>query len=273
MGRKNLKHLDLNQILDSEDEKTLHSLDKIPGFKDLLVDVVSTVRERYMDIEWMGNGVCISQTSYPRLYNVLKDVCKTLGYNRVPTFSLEWNYNIAMATEGVENPRITALSGTIDILSDDELRFLIGHEIGHLMSGHKPYHMLLTTIYSPLMNIIPNPTITLGAFRPLLLKWYRASDFTADRFGLLACQDINVVLSAMIKMAGLPLKYHSSINVDSFIKQAGDFERMFSGISDQFIANLSLNAACSPWLVARAAKLYKWYKSNNYKNIVQCILK
>ena len=101
-----------------------------------------------------------------------------------------------------------------------------------------------------------------------LLDWYRKSDFTADRMGLLCCQDLRVALSTMIKKAGLPQSHYNEINVEGFIKQAKEFEELHSGYWDKIIKNLSLRSAESPWLVARAAKLLEWVESGEYKYVI-----
>ena len=120
----------------------------------------------------------------------------------------------------------------------------------------------------PLIKTIPGGEVWIGLVRSTLLNWYRCSDFTADRVGLLACQDINVALRTMIKMSGIPKKYYSSINVDSFIKQAEEFDIMFSGAVGNLVNYVSINTAFSPWLVLRAVNLLKWYRSGEYESII-----
>ena len=101
-----------------------------------------------------------------------------------------------------------------------------------------------------------------------LFEWYRKSDYTADRIGLLCCQDINVALSTMIKKAGLPRKYYDQINIDGFIQQARDFNENYTGTLNVIVKNLTIRSAEFPWLVDRAAKLLDWYEHGNYNQIV-----
>lgn len=127
--------------------------------------------------------------------------------------------------------------------------------------------MLLETFYMPFIND--------GAFAAWativklpLLEWYRISDYTADRIGLLCCQDINAALSTMIKKAGLPLKCYDDINIPAFIQQARDFDQNFTSIFDKGIKALSVRSAEFPWLVVRAGKLLEWYESGEYQRIL-----
>lgn len=256
--------MDFSHIEHPEDRTIREKLDAIPKFKDFMMNTICALREKYIAVEFVGNGVHVTDSCLPDLHRQLETVCEKLGVKDIPNFSLMWGYDITAATEGAKNPHITSMSGAIDILAEDEFTFILGHEIGHQVCGHKPYHLFLESLYMPLINSVPGGEIWVGLVRSTLLNWYRVSDFTADRVGLLACGDINVALSTMIKMSGAPQKYHDSINVDSFIKQAQEFETMFAGVAGKLINYVSINTAFSPWLVARAAKLLEWYNSNEY---------
>lgn len=266
---KILKELSVEEFLHPEDKEGLRRLDAVPGMKSFLADAISNVRERFVSVEMMGDGINITHESYPELYHILEETSKVLCIDNIPGFSTKWAYEISMGTEGVKRPRISTLSGAVDILSDKEFAFLLGHELGHLMAGHVPYHNLLITFYTPLLNSIPNAEMFLALLRPMLLQWFRLSDFTADRAGLLSCQDINVAITTLAKMSGVPRKYHNSIDVEAFLRQAERFEQNNGNLMDNIIQNLSINTACVPWLVVRAAKLYDWYKNGEYDELIK----
>lgn len=101
-----------------------------------------------------------------------------------------------------------------------------------------------------------------------MLDWYRKSDFTADRVGLLCCQDIDVALRVMIKRAGLPKKYYNQINTKAFLQQAIDFETQHVGNLDKISKALSLRSCEFPWMVQRAIRLYEWYHSGDYQRFI-----
>ena len=263
-----LKALSADEFYDPDDLKGLKRLQAVPGIRKFVTETISNIREKYTSIEMQGDGINVTQEGYPHLFNLLEEVSYTLDMPDIPSFSLAWGYDISIATEGAKTPRITALSGAIDLLEDDELKFLLGHELGHIIAGHKPFHNVLITLYTPLMNMIPNAEVWLSLLRPMLLQWYRTSDFTADRAGLLACQDIDVALHTMVKMAGIPKKYYCQINSESFLKQAMEFNRKNKNLAEGLMQNLSINTACAPWIVMRAMKLYSWYKLGGYTEII-----
>lgn len=101
-----------------------------------------------------------------------------------------------------------------------------------------------------------------------LYYWSRMSELTADRAGLLACQDINAAIRAMIKMAGLSQAQYDKINVQAFIDQAHDFNEKNTGFLDETFKFISIANSTHPWLVLRAAELLKWVESGEYERII-----
>jgi rubrerythrin len=95
------------------------------------------------------------------------------------------------------------------------------------------------------------------------------SELTADRAGLLACQDLDACIRAMIKMAGLPQSQYDKINVAAFIDQAHEFGDRNNGLLDETIKFLSIAESTHPWLVLRASELLKWVESGEYDEVLK----
>lgn len=261
-----LKRLDASEILHPEDKSTIETLNKIPGFKTIVNKTVGNIMERYAAIEYSAEGINVTAKSMPAVHNQLIEACRLLDIQDIPACSTDWFYDISSFTVGEKHKRMVLQSGTIDLLSPDELLFVMGHELGHMKCGHKTYHMFTEALYMPIVN--SDLKIWMGLIKMPLLNWYRISDFTADRMGLLCCQDIDIAFSTMIKMAGLPKKYYGQVHIKSFIQQATDFDKNHSGTIDRIIKYMSINAAAMPWLVMRASELWNWYNSGEYDKIL-----
>jgi Zn-dependent protease with chaperone function len=93
------------------------------------------------------------------------------------------------------------------------------------------------------------------------------SEFSADRAGLLACQNPEAAIDTVIKMAGVPQKYFSSVSHEAFLEQAKEFEYLLSG-AESVIKNISVLDNTHPWTVLRAAELIKWIESGEYERIL-----
>lgn len=302
-NRKNLHNIDYSSVMYPDDKKTIDWLNslKVPyvskwdfakqialhprdhnlkewyeifkagveyyTFQDFLRTTTSKYREAYNEVENQGEGINITEESLPQMYHELVRSCEVLGIKDIPAYSTDWFYGPYHFSNGETHRRIVMMSGSADLFTEAEMSFVLGHELGHMACGHKPYHMLLETFYMPFVN---DPAFQAWAsiIKLPLLEWYRISDYTADRVGLLCCQDINSALSTMIKKAGLPKKCYNSINIESFIEQARHFDADLTGTMDKVVKILSIRSAEFPWLVVRAGKLLEWYKSDEYRQII-----
>ncbi len=265
--RKTLICFHAEDIMHYKDKSTLDTLNKIPGFKKLLKVTVADMMEKMAAIEYSGNGLNINKSSSPKLYLALNQAARILDMDAVPAFSTEWHYSINAFSVGDQNKRLVLLSGAVDLLNEDELQFILGHELGHMKCNHMPYLMLTESLYTPITNSAMGSLI-LSTIKMPLMNWYRIADFTADRAGLLCCQDIKIALSSMIKMAGLPKSYYGQIDINSFIFQARDFKVNFSTNLDKVMKFISNNGTFHPWLVLRASELLDWYESGAYNTII-----
>jgi hypothetical protein len=102
-----------------------------------------------------------------------------------------------------------------------------------------------------------------------LLHWQRMSEYTADRAGLLGCQDANVALQALMKLAGLPAKYYSRINTADFVAQAKAFHEMDQDKLTVVAKFFNRMDATHPYTVMRSKQLLDWYDSGGYEQTLK----
>lgn len=171
---------------------------KFYTFKDFLNATTSKYQEAYNEVENQGEGINITADSLPVLHRQLVEACSILNIKTPPAYSTDWYYGPFHYSNGEKHRRIVMMSGSADLFTEGEMVFTLGHELGYFEAGHKPYQMLIMSFYLPFMN---DPVFKSWAsiVKLPLFEWYRKSDYTADRIGLLCCQDINVAISTMIK--------------------------------------------------------------------------
>jgi Zn-dependent protease with chaperone function len=272
MNRNKIPFLQIESYEHPWDKSARDALEQVPGFTGLTRKLNEIGFERLLRVQYTGSSLKVSQTNFPELHNALREACNILGICHQPDLYLQWNYNINGFTAGVEKPIIVLNSGCIDLLSPDELLFVIAHELGHIKSKHVLYYQ--TATYLPaLVHYLGNFTLGIGGLltsglQLALQNWQRMSEFTADRAGLLACQDPNVAANAMVKMAGLPHKYYSAALVNEFIKQAKEFESYDYDALDKVVKVLSTMNRSHPWTVMRTAELFKWVEGGEYDKIL-----
>ena len=270
MNKKNtLFGLDVKSYEHDFDKAALKTMRALPGFDTVVNFFLNWTYIKWHVIELQGSNFLVTRESCPELYEVVHDVADTLDVRPLPRFYTQWGYNINGYTTGYKEDTLLVLnSGTVDLLEEDELRFVAGHEMGHVKSGHVIYHTM-GELFNNAIGQIPLVSSLTTPIYYALMYWIRMSEFTADRAGLLACQNIDAAVSAIIKMSGLPIKYFEKMDKASFIKQANEFKNSFSGFTDKAIKTITIASSSHPWTVLRAAELISWYDSDNYRQLVE----
>lgn len=251
------------------DKAALVRLKKLPGFDTVTNFLLNWAYVRWHMVELQGSNFHVTRESCPELYDLVRDVSNTLDVSDFPEIYTEWRYAVNGYTTGNRERTLLVLnSGTVDLLNDTQLRYVVGHEMGHIKSGHVLYHMM-AQLFSSMIGLIPLGEALLTPIHYALLYWNRMSEFTADRAGLLACQDKDEAVKTIIKMAGVPMKYFDSMNKEAFLKQAEEFEKLYSGVADTAIRTISIISSSHPWTVFRAGELLKWIESGEYERILK----
>lgn len=267
MNRAILSHLDPKKVLHPKDISGIAAVRKHKNIERFLNATIVKFDEVVSNVVYTGHGFEINSESTPYIYNQFVEDCHILGTEDVPILSAMWRYGVSSDSIGGKRTRIILTSGAIDLLEKEELDFLFGYEIGHIICGHKPYQTMLEMLYHPIINDIDHFNLASLVKMPLL-QWFRDSHYSADRMGLLCCQDINVALRTMMKIAGYPKKYYNNININSFIQQAENFEKENGERLTKMIEKFSIQACSMPWLVVRAKELLDWYNSGEYQKII-----
>lgn len=251
------------------DQKALDALQNMPGLEVIIRKFNSAAIEPLYKIQYTGSHTRISKEFYPKIYGLLDKACSVLNMDYRPLLYTRRDDSINAFTVGVENPIIVCNTGTIELLTEDELLFVMGHEVGHIKSRHTLYHQV--GLFLPMMaDLITGlgSLITLP-LQLALYRWERMSKFTADRAGLLACQNFASACRMMMKAAGVPSNYYKDIQIEAFIEQAKEFELMDYEKMNQAIKLLSVMDSSHPWLVMRAAELIKWVETGDYQNVLE----
>ena len=266
-NKKILTGLDQSQYEHPFDQKALAALKNTPGIDLVGKFITEHMVERVYNVQYTGSHLRVTKESYPKIYEYLEYACQILDVKKVPEFYIEWGYSVNAVTVGSENPIVVINSGLIDLCDDEEIMFVIGHELGHVKSNHMLYHMMAQVI-NIIISMIPFGGIAAAPVQLALFYWDRMSEFTADRAGLLCCQDKDAAIRAFMKMAGIPIKQFNDMNYNTFIQQARDFKQLdFDGMN-KIIKTISIADDTHPWTVMRAAELLNWIENGSYENLI-----
>jgi hypothetical protein len=170
-------------------------------------------------------------------------------------------------TIGTDHPFIVLNTGLVDLLDDEELRFVVAHEVGHVLSGHAVYRTmaLILTSLGARLAWLPFGNIAISAILMGLNEWQRKAELSADRAGLLAGQDVEAAKRALMKMAGGGRL--TEMDAESFRDQAREYDAA-GDVRDGLLKFLNLLTRSHPYAVVRFVELDHWATDGGYQRIL-----
>jgi Zn-dependent protease with chaperone function len=248
------------------DKAALSALESIPGLDTLFKKFIGATTEKSIKLATLASAVRTSEKQFPKLYSLHKEACKILSVEKIPELYVAQHPFLNAGATGVENPFIVLNSSLMDKLSDEEILAVIGHEIGHCMSGHVLYKTLLYLLINLSTYMLPPlGGIAISQIILALKEWDRKSELSADRAGLLVVQDPLICYSLLMKMAGG--SDYSQMDVNEFFMQAAEYNNM-DGLSDNVHKLLNVMMLSHPFPVLRLTELKSWVDCGEYEKIL-----
>ena len=254
------------------DRAALQALRAVPGVDEVIRKVLALLGgERGVRLLFQGNAIRIGPTQFPRLWHLHTEVTTTFDWSEVPELYVSQTPFFNAGAYGIDKPFIVIHSAAVEMLDDDELRVLLSHELGHVLSGHALYRTIAAIL--ALISLGALPVLASLAVLPVrlaFLEWSRKSELSADRAGLLGGQDIVVAQRLDMKMAGGGRGdgFAGQLNVDAFMQQAHEYASAGEGL-DVVYKVLSTLALTHPMHTVRAAELQRWVGSGEYDRILR----
>jgi Zn-dependent protease with chaperone function len=254
------------------DRAALQALRAVPGVDEVIRKILALLGgERGVRLLFQGNAVRVGPAQFPRLWHLHTEVCTTFDWPDVPELYVSQTPFFNAGAYGVDTPFIVIHSAALELLDDDELRVLLSHELGHVMSGHALYHTIAAVLAIISLGALPMlASLVVLPVRLAFLEWNRKSELSADRAGLLGAQDIVVAQRLDMKMAGggRGQGFAGQMNVDAFMQQAHEYAASGEGL-DVVYKVLSTLALTHPMHTVRAAELQRWVAGGDYDRILR----
>jgi len=249
------------------DRAALNTLRSIPGFDAVVRKVAAFFGEKGVRQLFLANAVRIGPDQRPQLWELYQEVLATLDWTEVPELYVTQTPIVNAAAVGFDKPFIVINSGAIELLDREERRDILGHELGHIMSGHTTYTTIAIIILTVGIQNLPFLAgMALLPFQLALMEWYRKAEFSADRAGLLATQDRRVTMGTFLKMAGGPA-VDDQISIDAFMEQAKTYETS-GDFADRVWQVINTAFRTHPFGTVRAAELQRWIDAGDYDKIL-----
>ena len=248
------------------DKAALQALRKIPVFDTVLRKLFGFVGEKPIRLAFQANAVRVSENQFGDVYRLYKGVLKTLDAPEEYPLFVSQTPMVNAGAYGIEQPFIILNSGTVRLLDEEELEYILGHEIGHILSDHVLYRTMTVFLLSLASMGFPIVGLAARAVLVALLEWSRKSELSCDRAGILSVQDPEVVMRAMLRMAGGGEP--DEMSVQEFILQAEAYKEG-GDVADQVFKVINLMATTHPFYVLRVSELRSWVESGDYDRILR----
>lgn len=217
--------------------------------------VLRKIKTSSSDAYWRssmeGHSLKVQQDLLPDFYALCQEVKEKLHFDEPVDFYITGDSSVnafSVAAEDEGEPNIVNVNSALfSLMSEDELRFVIGHELGHLINKDTRLTRLIQFVFPPETAIPVSLQYKIRLHNQL-------AELVADRYGLMATNNLGVCVTAFFKLAsGLDLgKMNVSIDaliadnsrrLEYFLKDKG-FSRSTHPVNPIRVQALNLFATC-----------------------------
>nr|ABF73012.1 plastid M48-like peptidase precursor [Karenia brevis] len=214
----------------------------------------------------VGRGVQVSAEQYPTIHRLTVEAAAQMDMP-VPDVFVVQNSQPNAYTVAIQEKRpfVVLHTSLIDLMTLEEVKAVIGHELGHLKCEHGVYITVLN-ILSLGVDVV-DMLIPLG-LRDLierqLTQWRRSAELSCDRAALLVTQDEDVVMGVLMKLTGGSSKLAGEMSAQEFARQAKDYDEVAkASMLGRMIKSMDENQLY-PLPILRAREIQKYAGSKEY---------
>jgi Zn-dependent protease with chaperone function len=249
------------------DRAATAALQSIPLLDTVVRKLIEFGYERALRQILLSGSVKLGPDQIPDLWAAHRASCARLDLPEIPDVYLT-QFPIANAAAiGADKPIVLVNSRAYELLDEHEMRTVLGHEAGHILSEHVMYRTALMILLSISFRTLPMLAgFPLLAVRLALLEWSRASELSSDRAATLVNRDPLVTCRTLMVLAG-GIK-SKKLNLDTFLKQAEDYESVEPGWDTLSRLRTELGQThAAP--VRRVTQIMEWVRSGDYDRIMR----
>jgi Zn-dependent protease with chaperone function len=258
--------------LDLQAEQALRS---VPGFNLVASKFIEFVYERPQLVYLMANSIQAGPRQYSTIYGMFRECVRDLDISPEPTLFVSQDPEVNSYAMGQEQPYIVINTGLLDLLTEDEIKTVLAHELGHIKCGHT----ILTQMAMWVMNAastIGEMTFGLGNIVSnglifAFYEWRRKAELSADRAALLVMENPRTVMTTMMKLSGGSAKFINECSLDEFIKQSETYRNLDGDGLNQIYKALMYSGVngmlTHPFPVERIHYIQDWANSSEYRDI------
>lgn len=255
-----LTGLKMEDFAHPDDIKAIKVMSKVPGVDKLITFIEDKVNQLEFTMDMLGNCLQLSEDIAPRPYKILRHVCQILDYDTIPLIFSHRSYSIDITIGGVNNPMMLVSDFILNNYDDSLLYFVFGRVVARFKCGYVKYDTacdLLLKGTAPI-ELISEP------LRIALASWMRKSELTADRGGLLACQNMKTAGRYFMNKAGMPVSLNKDVRIPDYLNASTINNYLIQ--SGKVVKTLTKDRG---WANDRLRELNNWYVSGSMYDIIE----
>lgn len=165
----------------------------------------------------LATSVRLSPAMAPGLTRIAQDCIQRLGVD-LPVELYAYSspqFNAACVKPEEGRLFIMFSSSLLDAFDDEELRFVMGHELGHFIYDH--HSIPVGYLLKGKQPITPELALR-------LTSWSRYAEISADRAGAFCTQNLHAVARSLFKLASGVTSSVVRFNLEDFLQQVDDMQ-------------------------------------------------
>lgn len=184
------------------------------------------VQDYELTIKIMRQGVLVTEKQFAWVKSEVEACAEILHISPSPAVFIVGKGGMKAKAANFKTPFIVLPSQLIDKSSPKALRFAIGRQMGHIKCDHVFYKTLTSEASGSLELVLGKWGQELlnsffGKITDLaLVDWILAHEISADRAGLIACQDLTIAQQALLNF-NLAIPFEDmKLDVEDYLEQA-----------------------------------------------------
>jgi hypothetical protein len=248
------------------DRAATSALHSVPLLDKVIKRLTDLGHERRLRQMFMGNAVRLGSDQVPEVWTSYVQCGSILDLETTPDLYMMNDPHVNAMAIGAKTPMIVVNSSLVGSYSPDDVRTVLAHELGHVLSEHNYYTTALLLLRQFMEGALPKSLLLGLPVRGMyyaLLEWSRAAELSSDRAAALVMGDPLAPCRVLMRLAGGSV---AGMSLDAFIRQATEYDDeddIFSRHT-RFWAEMNLS---HPVAVRRVKELTEWVGTGEYDRI------